>query len=77
MKKGCKLLLPFASKLEKGKTIGNICARTSDAWMNAPRNVSEPVRKDLPCYEPDTHSKRTSHRETLRVSGISLETLGR
>ena len=25
----------------------------------------------------DTHSKRTSHREALRISGISLETLGR
>ena len=32
-----KLLLPFASKLEKGKTIDNIRARINDAWMNRPK----------------------------------------
>ena len=32
-----RLLLPFASKLEKGKTIDNIRARINDAWMNRPK----------------------------------------
>ena len=31
------LLLPFASKLEKGKTVDNIRARINDAWMNRPK----------------------------------------
>ena len=36
------LLLPFAFKLTKGKTVDNVRARINDAWMKRPKHRSNP-----------------------------------
>ena len=36
------LLLPFAFKLTKGKTVDNVRARINDTWMKRPRHRSNP-----------------------------------